>query len=96
DYGMTEREAERCRILLLREGDTVTALAAECPHAGGPLAEGVKRAGRVICPWHKATFCARTGAILELPAWTPLPILKPAWREIGFWSRCQQKGQKQL
>ena len=39
-----------------------------CPHAGAPLAEGVRDGGRIICPWHKATFCLRTGAVLEPPA----------------------------
>lgn len=60
-------------ILLTRDGETVHAVGGTCPHAGGPLAEGVRSGNRVICPWHKATFCLKTGALTEPPALDPLP-----------------------
>ena len=60
-------------ILLVRDGDSVTALGALCPHAGARLLEGVWHDGRVICPWHKAEFCVRTGALLQPPALDNLP-----------------------
>ncbi|MFO1024615.1 MAG: FAD-dependent oxidoreductase [Acetobacteraceae bacterium] len=60
-------------ILLTRQGDTVHAVGARCPHAGGPLAEGVRDGDRVICPWHKAAFCLTTGTLLDPPAVDPLP-----------------------
>ena len=56
------------QILLVRLRDTVHAIGAICPHAGAPLAEGVRDGERIICPWHKAAFCIRTGAMLEPPA----------------------------
>jgi nitrite reductase/ring-hydroxylating ferredoxin subunit len=55
-------------ILLIRDGDTVRAYAADCPHAGGPLEQGALCNGRIICPWHKATFQVATGGVLEPPA----------------------------
>lgn len=55
-------------ILLVRDGDTVHAYAADCPHAGGPLEQGALCNGRIICPWHKGTFDAATGNVLEPPA----------------------------
>jgi NADPH-dependent 2,4-dienoyl-CoA reductase/sulfur reductase-like enzyme/nitrite reductase/ring-hydroxylating ferredoxin subunit len=55
-------------ILLVRDGDTVRAYAADCPHAGGPLEKGALCHGRIICPWHKATFDVATGDVLEPPA----------------------------
>jgi NAD(P)H-nitrite reductase large subunit/nitrite reductase/ring-hydroxylating ferredoxin subunit len=55
-------------ILLVRDGDTVRAYAADCPHAGGPLEQGALCHGRIICPWHKATFDVATGNVLEPPA----------------------------
>ena len=70
---MREVEVAGKKILLIRDGDAVSAIGAECPHAGGPLAEGVLAGGRVICPWHKASFCIRTGARLEPPAVDDLP-----------------------
>ena len=60
-------------VLLVREGDAVHAVGGTCPHAGAPLAEGVLHGGRVVCPWHKAVFCVRTGAVLDPPAVDPLP-----------------------
>ncbi|MFM0212465.1 FAD-dependent oxidoreductase [Paraburkholderia sediminicola] len=55
-------------ILLVRDRDTVRAYAADCPHAGGPLEKGALCNGRIICPWHKATFDVTTGSVLEPPA----------------------------
>ncbi|MGF6770860.1 NADPH-dependent 2,4-dienoyl-CoA reductase/sulfur reductase-like enzyme/nitrite reductase/ring-hydroxylating ferredoxin subunit [Paraburkholderia sp. GAS199] len=55
------------KILLVRVGDTVHAYSADCPHAGAPLEEGALCNGRIICPWHKGTFDAASGAVLEPP-----------------------------
>jgi nitrite reductase (NADH) small subunit len=38
------------------------ALDNECPHRGGPLAEGMIEDGKVICPWHGWSFDPATGA----------------------------------
>jgi NADPH-dependent 2,4-dienoyl-CoA reductase/sulfur reductase-like enzyme/nitrite reductase/ring-hydroxylating ferredoxin subunit len=66
-------EVEGTRILLIRDGSSVYAVGATCPHAGAPLDEGVFYRNRIICPWHKATFCGRTGRLLEPPAVDDLP-----------------------
>jgi apoptosis-inducing factor 3 len=63
-----QTEVDGTPVLLVRDGNMVHAIAATCPHAGAPLAQGAYYAGRIICPWHKATFCVRTGALLEPPA----------------------------
>ena len=60
------------KILLVRDGDTVRAYSADCPHAGGPLEEGALCRGRIVCPWHKGTFDAATGKVLEPPPLVPL------------------------
>jgi NADPH-dependent 2,4-dienoyl-CoA reductase/sulfur reductase-like enzyme/nitrite reductase/ring-hydroxylating ferredoxin subunit len=60
-------------ILLYREGTSVSAIGATCPHAGAPLAEGIRDGHRLICPWHKAEFCLRTGRYLAPPAVDDLP-----------------------
>ena len=73
ESGLRVVEINGTQILLIREGDVLRAVGATCPHAGGPLAEGVRRGERLICPWHKATFCLRSGAVLEPPAVDPLP-----------------------
>lgn len=68
DRAMQQIEVENAKILLLRDGADVRAVDATCPHAGAPLSEGVRHGTRLICPWHKATFCIRTGALLSPPA----------------------------
>ena len=55
-------------ILLIRDGLQVRAFQADCPHAGAPLDEGAVCHGKLICPWHKGTFDAACGALLEPPA----------------------------
>lgn len=60
-------------ILLTRFGPDIHAVGATCPHAGAPLIEGVQNGDRIVCPWHKATFCLRSGTMLEPPAVDDLP-----------------------
>ncbi len=43
-----------------REG-AVYATQAECPHRGGPLADGLLGSGTLICPLHSLKFDLRTG-----------------------------------
>ena len=68
DGGLLQVEVDGAKLLLTRQGEAVRAFSAICPHAGGPLLEGVRNADRIVCPWHKATFCLRTGRVLEPPA----------------------------
>jgi NADPH-dependent 2,4-dienoyl-CoA reductase/sulfur reductase-like enzyme/nitrite reductase/ring-hydroxylating ferredoxin subunit len=66
-------EAGETKLLLLRSGMAVSAVSGTCPHAGAPLAAGVRCGERIICPWHKASFDLRSGALVEPPAVDPLP-----------------------
>jgi NADPH-dependent 2,4-dienoyl-CoA reductase/sulfur reductase-like enzyme/nitrite reductase/ring-hydroxylating ferredoxin subunit len=59
-------------VVLIRTGDTVRAFGGECPHAGAPLEDGAVCNGRLICPWHKATFAIADGSVVEPPALTDL------------------------
>jgi NADPH-dependent 2,4-dienoyl-CoA reductase/sulfur reductase-like enzyme/nitrite reductase/ring-hydroxylating ferredoxin subunit len=61
------------KLLLSRIAGRCHAIGATCPHAGGPLAEGVIHDGAVICPWHKAAFRLDTGARTEPPAVDDVP-----------------------
>jgi nitrite reductase/ring-hydroxylating ferredoxin subunit len=52
-------------VFRLRDG-SLHAVSAVCPHAGGPIADGLVDAEVVICPLHQhvyelATGCSRTG-----------------------------------
>jgi NADPH-dependent 2,4-dienoyl-CoA reductase/sulfur reductase-like enzyme/nitrite reductase/ring-hydroxylating ferredoxin subunit len=55
-------------IVIVRDGTSIHAFAAHCPHAGAPLQEGGIYRHRLICPWHKATFCLKDGTVVEPPA----------------------------
>ncbi len=52
-------------VFRLRRG-ALYAVSAVCPHAGGPIADGLADAEVVVCPLHQhvyelATGCSRTG-----------------------------------
>jgi NADPH-dependent 2,4-dienoyl-CoA reductase/sulfur reductase-like enzyme/nitrite reductase/ring-hydroxylating ferredoxin subunit len=68
DGTMKQVEAGGLKLVIVNQGGEFSALGGECPHQGGPLAEGVLHAGHVRCPWHQACFCARTGDLEQPPA----------------------------
>jgi nitrite reductase (NADH) small subunit len=43
-------------------GGAVYATQADCPHRGGPLADGLTDEDSVVCPLHDRTYALRTGA----------------------------------
>lgn len=73
DGGMRGYELDDRKILILRDGDDIRAFEGSCPHAGAPLAKGVRCAGRVVCPWHHAAFAVDDGSLIEPPATEGLP-----------------------
>lgn len=56
------------RILVLRHEGALLAFQRFCPHAGGPLEQGAICNGRLVCPWHMATFTLPDGKLIEPPA----------------------------
>ena len=52
--------SSRVAIFRTRRGE-LFATQAECPHRGGPLADGIVGEGRVVCPLHGLEFDLRTG-----------------------------------
>jgi nitrite reductase (NADH) small subunit len=53
--------ALRVAVFHTREG-AVFATQAECPHRGGPLADGLTDGRSVVCPLHDRTYDFHTGA----------------------------------
>jgi nitrite reductase (NADH) small subunit/3-phenylpropionate/trans-cinnamate dioxygenase ferredoxin subunit len=54
-------EAGRITVALCNLGGTVYSLDNTCPHAGGPLGEGVIDGECVECPWHGWRYNVKTG-----------------------------------
>lgn len=59
-------------VLLARVEGQIRAFSSGCTHYGGPLAEGLRVADTIRCPWHHACFSLRTGEALRAPAFAPL------------------------
>jgi len=60
------------QMVLVRQGAECFAVAHQCTHYHGPLADGVAAEGYVRCPWHHACFDIRTGEAVRAPAIDPL------------------------
>lgn len=61
-------EARGKAIALFNVGGIFYALDHTCTHRGGPLSEGAVSGESVVCPWHRAAFCLKTGKVLRGPA----------------------------
>lgn len=64
-------------IAIFNVGGTYWAIEDVCTHDGGPLAEGELDGTVIECPRHGARFDITTGAVLSMPAVTPVP-----WYEV--------------
>jgi NADPH-dependent 2,4-dienoyl-CoA reductase/sulfur reductase-like enzyme/nitrite reductase/ring-hydroxylating ferredoxin subunit len=68
DGTITKVTSDGRDVVIVRDGTSIHAFAAHCPHAGAPLEEGGIYNHRLVCPWHKATFCLNDGSVVEPPA----------------------------
>jgi nitrite reductase (NADH) small subunit len=50
------------RVAIFRTDEGLHAVSADCPHAGGPLQDGLVADGCVTCPLHGWRFDLRSGA----------------------------------
>ncbi len=66
--GAARVEAHGKPIALFNVDGALYALDHACTHRGGPLSEGAVSGESVVCPWHRAAFCLKTGRVLRGPA----------------------------
>jgi nitrite reductase/ring-hydroxylating ferredoxin subunit len=67
-------DVDGARVVVVRRGEAVYALAATCSHAGGPLDEGCVAGGMIRCPWHGSEFALYDGAVRRGPATSTQPV----------------------
>jgi nitrite reductase/ring-hydroxylating ferredoxin subunit/uncharacterized membrane protein len=72
DGELSRVEVDGIPVVVLREGGSVYAAAATCPHVGGPLDEGERDGTCVTCPWHGSVFDLRDGSLVHGPATAPI------------------------
>jgi nitrite reductase (NADH) small subunit len=65
--GRTIRVRDTIVALFRTRDGNVFATQPNCPHRGGPLADGLIGSGKVICPLHSFTFNLATGQPIENP-----------------------------
>lgn len=71
--GFKEVRVDDRTIAIFHLDDGYYAIEDVCTHDGGPLAEGILEGNVIECPRHGARFDVKTGAVLSLPAVTPVP-----------------------
>jgi nitrite reductase/ring-hydroxylating ferredoxin subunit/uncharacterized membrane protein len=83
--GPTKLKAGINDLVVIREGDRILALHAQCAHAGGPLAEGSLVDGAIQCPWHGSRFRMTDGHVIRGPAMYDQPAYEVRRAEAGGW-----------
>ena len=62
----------RKKICIVRVDDRFHAVDALCTHMGVPLDQGEFNGAELVCPWHAARFCVKTGAKTHGPGFCDL------------------------
>jgi apoptosis-inducing factor 3 len=60
-------------ILLTNAEGQISAIGAYCAHYGAKLETGILSGSTIVCPWHQACYCAKSGDLKEPPALNALP-----------------------
>jgi NADPH-dependent 2,4-dienoyl-CoA reductase/sulfur reductase-like enzyme/nitrite reductase/ring-hydroxylating ferredoxin subunit len=68
DGDMLSGQVQGEPVIMVRSGESLFAVGAQCTHYHGELAQGLVVDGTVRCPLHHACFDLRTGEALRAPA----------------------------
>ena len=71
-------------VVVVREGSDVHAFSARCTHLGCSVNSVSK--GKIFCPCHGSVFDARTGAVVQSPATSPLPKVAVTVKDGTVWT----------
>jgi nitrite reductase/ring-hydroxylating ferredoxin subunit/uncharacterized membrane protein len=89
--GPTKLKAGINELAVVREGDRILAVHAQCAHAGGPLAEGSLIGGAIECPWHGSRYRMADGHNVRGPAMYDQPAYDVRRAEGGGWEVRRQQ-----
>ncbi len=90
----TAAKAGASSLVLVRQGDTIIALQAQCAHADGPLAEGKLVDGCIECPWHFSRYDLATGRRKQGPTTFDQPRYDVRKADGGGWEVLRVGGDK--
>ena len=85
--GPTRLKAGINDLVVVRNGDSILALHAQCAHAGGPLAEGTHVKDQIECPWHGSRFHLANGHVARGPAMYDQPAYELRRTDAGWEAR---------
>ena len=83
--GPTKLRAGINELAVVREGDRILAVHAQCAHAGGPLPEGSLVGGAIECPWHGSRYRLADGHVVRGPTMYDQPAYEVRRAEAGGW-----------
>lgn len=90
--GPTKLKAGVNELAVVRNGDRILAVHAQCAHAGGPLAEGTLVGDAIECPWHGSRFRLADGHLVRGPAMYDQPAYEVRRSEAGGWEARRTTG----
>ena len=82
--GPTKLRAGINDLVVIRNGESILALHAQCAHAGGPLPEGTLVGGAIECPWHGSRFRMADGHVVRGPSMYDQPAYDVRRTETGI------------
>ena len=85
--GPTKLKAGINDLVVIRNGDEILALHAQCAHAGGPLPEGTLVKDQIECPWHGSRFRLADGHVKRGPAMYDQPAYELRKTDAGWEAR---------
>ena len=72
--GQLKVDLEDRELLLCRFEEQVYAIDYYCSHDQLGLEGGELERGCIVCPYHGAEFCLKTGEAMASPAWEAIPV----------------------
>jgi nitrite reductase/ring-hydroxylating ferredoxin subunit/uncharacterized membrane protein len=90
--GPTKLRAGINELAVIRDGDRILAVHAQCAHAGGPLAEGHLVGDAIECPWHGSRYRIADGHVTRGPSVYDQPAYEVRRADGGGWEVRRQAG----